>query len=122
MTISTSIMAEAEFLQAQKALSSWDNEGGTVIMSAMASYKRTPVFNENTLPTGLRKEHRTKPGVWGILRVYEGRLRYQVLDPISETIIDTKHPGMVLPEQPHFVEVLGPIRIQVEYYNRLSVL
>jgi len=27
-------------------------------------YKCTPVFDENTLPAGLRKEHRTKPGVW----------------------------------------------------------
>lgn len=28
MTISTSIMAQAEYRQAQKALSRWDNEGG----------------------------------------------------------------------------------------------
>jgi Domain of unknown function (DUF1971) len=27
-------------------------------------YKCTSVFDENTLPAGLRREHRTKPGVW----------------------------------------------------------
>jgi tellurite resistance-related uncharacterized protein len=32
-------------------------------------YKTTPVFDENTLPGGLRKDHRTKAGVWGIIRV-----------------------------------------------------
>ena len=32
------------------------------------SYKSTPVFDETTLPAGLRREHRTKAGVWGIIR------------------------------------------------------
>lgn len=40
-------------------------------------YKCTPVFDENTLPAGLRREHRTKPGVWGVIRVLDGRLRYR---------------------------------------------
>jgi tellurite resistance-related uncharacterized protein len=82
-------------------------------------YKSTPVFDESTLPAGLRKEHRTKPGVWGVIRVIEGQLRYQVLDPVSETILDPEHPGLVLPDQPHFVEPLGPMRMQVEFYDRL---
>lgn len=88
-------------------------------MSAPQPYKSTPVFDENTLPGGLRKEHRTKAGVWGIIRVLEGRLRYRVLDPITETILDPDHPGLVLPDQPHFVEPLGAMRMQVEFYYRL---
>lgn len=87
-------------------------------MSAPEPYKRTSVFDENTLPGGLRKEHRTKAGVWGIIRVLEGRLRYRVLDPITETILDPDHPGLVLPDQPHFVEPLGAMRMQVEFYDR----
>jgi tellurite resistance-related uncharacterized protein len=39
------------------------------------AYRCTPVFDENTLPAGLRRAHRTKPGVWGAIRVLEGRLR-----------------------------------------------
>ena len=88
-------------------------------MNTVAAYKCTPVFDENTLPAGLRKEHRTKAGVWGIIRVLEGQLRYQVLDPISETILDSEHPGLVLPDQPHLVEPLGPMRMQVEFYDHL---
>lgn len=87
-------------------------------MSAPEPYKSTPVFDENTLPGGLRKEHRTKAGVWGIIRVLEGRLRYRVLDPITETILDPDHPGLVLPDQPHFVEPLGAMRMQVQFYDR----
>lgn len=82
-------------------------------------YKRTPVFDENTLPAGLRREHRTKPGVWGVIRVLEGQLRYQVLEPASEVILDPGYAGLVLPDQPHLVEPLGPMRMQVEFYNQL---
>jgi tellurite resistance-related uncharacterized protein len=90
--------------------------------SAAEPYKRTRVFDEKTLPAGLRREHRTKPGVWGIIRVLEGRLRYQVLDPASETILEPGHPGLVQPDEPHRVEPFGPMRMQVEFYNRLPEL
>lgn len=82
-----------------------------------APYKSTPVFDENTLPAGLRKEHRTKPGVWGVIRVLEGRVRYCMLDPASETILDPAQPGLVLPDQPHFVEPLGVMRMRVDFYD-----
>ena len=86
-------------------------------MSAPEPYKSTPVFDENTLPAGLRREHRTKAGVWGIIRVLEGRVRYRVLDPISEMILDLDHPGFVIPDQPHLVEPLGAMQMRVEFYD-----
>ena len=89
---------------------------------AAAPYKRTSVFDENTLPPGLRREHRTKPGVWAIIRVLDGRLRYQVLDPASEVILEPGHPALVLPDQFHRVEPLGPMRMQIDFYNRLPEL
>lgn len=91
-------------------------------MTAPAPNKSTPVFDENTLPAGLRKEHRTKAGVWGIIRVLDGRVRYRILDPISEKVLDPDHPGLVLPDQPHFIDPLGPIRMQVEFYDRMPNL
>ena len=77
------------------------------------------MFDENTLPAGLRREHRTKAGVWGVIRVFEGRVRYRVLAPVSEMILDPDHSGLVLPDQPHLVEPLGPIRMRVEFYDRM---
>ena len=85
-------------------------------------YRSTPVFDEVSLPAGLRREHRTKAGAWGVIRVLEGRLRYQILDPASEAILEPGCPGLILPEQPHFVEPLGPIRMQVEFYDHLPDL
>ena len=78
-------------------------------------------MKRRSLPA-LRREHRTKAGVWGVIRVLEGRLRYQVLEPNSEMILEPGHPGLLLPDQPHLVEPLGPMRMQVEFYNRLPDL
>ena len=60
--------------------------------SSEMPYQCTAVFDENTLPVGLRREHRTKPG--GVIRVLEGRLRY--FDPASEVILEFGRPGLVL--------------------------
>ena len=90
--------------------------------TALAPYRCTSVFDENTLPAGLRREHRTKSGVWGIIRVLDGHLRYEVFDPASEVILEPGRPGLILPDQPHRVEPLGPMRMQVEFYDRLPDL
>ena len=85
-------------------------------------YKSTPVFDEVTLTAGLRREHRTKAGAWGVIRVLEGRLRYKVLDPSSEVMLEPGRPGLIFPEQPHLVEPLGPVRMQIEFYDSLPDL
>lgn len=84
---------------------------------AALPYKRTPIFDDDSLPAGLRREHRTKPGVWGVIRVFDGRVRLVVLAPPSEMILEPGRPGLVLPDQPHRVEPMGPMRIQVEFYD-----
>ena len=54
----------------------------------------------------------------GVIRVLEGRLRYQVLELNSEVILEPGYPGLLLPDQPHLVEALGPMRMKIEFYNR----
>jgi tellurite resistance-related uncharacterized protein len=98
------------------------DEAVTTLPEGTDPYKRTPVFDETTLPAGLRREHRTKPGVWGVIRVLEGRVRYRLLDRESDTVLDPEHPGLVLPDQPHLVEPLGPMRMQIEFYDKLPEL
>ncbi len=81
-------------------------------------YRSTPIFDEVTLPAALRSEHHTKAGVWGVIRVIEGRLKLTYLDAASEVILTPERPGLVLPEQPHFVEPLGAMRMQVDFYDQ----
>ena len=71
-------------------------------------YKITPVFDENTLPTGLRREHPPKAGVWDVIRVRVGRSRYEIILPPAEAIVEPGHSGLVMPEQPHRSSLSGP--------------
>jgi len=80
-------------------------------------YRTTPVFDQDTLPAALRREHSTKAGVWGIIRVLEGRMRLQFADGSPECTLTSDVPGLIEPEQVHWVEPLGQMRMQVEFYD-----
>ena len=87
-------------------------------MSAPEPYRSTPIFDEVTLPAALRREHRTKPGVWGVIRMLEGQLELSFVDPPDQKILSTGLPGLLLPEQPHFVKPIGSMRMQVDFYDQ----
>jgi tellurite resistance-related uncharacterized protein len=79
-------------------------------------YKRTAEFDETTMPDGLRRHHTTRAGVWGVIHVIAGRLRYVVEPPLAaERVLDPDHPGVVVPEVPHQVAPDGPVRFFVEF-------
>ncbi|MHA3792868.1 DUF1971 domain-containing protein [Sphingomonas sp. YL-JM2C] len=87
-------------------------------MTAPAPYRSTPLFDNTTLPMALQRRHATKAGVWGVVRVIEGRLLLTYLDPESEVVLDSGQAGLLLPEQPHFVTPQGPMRMQVDFYDQ----
>lgn len=87
-------------------------------MTVPSPYRSSPVFDQDTLPAALRSRHATKAGVWALIRVIEGRLRLSFLEPPSEVIVDRDNPGRILPGQPHFVTPLGPVTMQVDFYDR----
>jgi len=82
-----------------------------------APYKITPVFTENTLPAALRREHRTKAGTWGIVRVLEGRLKLSFPNGRAE-LLNPDLAGLIRPEETHWVEPVGRMQMRVEFYDR----
>lgn len=81
-----------------------------------APYKTTPVFTEETLPSGLKSEHRTKQGVWGLLRVLEGEVRLVFAGSAQRIYVTPSTPAVIPPQATHHVETDGPMRMQVEFY------
>jgi len=85
-------------------------------------YRRTDLFTEATVPAALRRDHSTKAGSWGLIRVVSGRLRYRITDPrrpASETILTADGPpGIVEPTMLHAVEPDGPVSFHVEFLRR----
>jgi len=99
-----------------------DAKTGQVAHSALPpgceATRSTPVFTEATVPPALLRSHRTAPGTWALIRVFEGRLLYRVLDPPAEHVLDPAHaPGLVEPGVPHEVVPLGPVRFQVQFHR-----
>lgn len=84
-------------------------------------YRTTPVFDETSLPAALRREHRTKVWVRGVIRVLEGELIYTLIDPPSEHRLTPECLGMILPDQPHYVTPIGTMRMQVEFYDHRPI-
>ena len=86
--------------------------------TTVASYARSPEFTERTEPARLRESHRTKPGTWARIVVYEGKLRYRMLEPeIEEIELRPRRYGIVEPEVPHRVEAIGKVRFHVALYR-----
>ncbi|WP_437301412.1 DUF3565 domain-containing protein [Sorangium sp. So ce426] len=85
----------------------------------LIAYSRTAEFDEVTIPSGLRKNHSTKPGVWGVIHVVSGRLRYRI-DGLGgrELSLDPESPGVVVPEVLHHVDPDGPVRFFVEFRRK----
>ncbi len=80
------------------------------------AYKRTATFTETTLPAGLQGEHRTRAGVWGVIRVQSGEVLYRILgEPTEEHLLRPDAPGIVEPAMPHQLELRGPVELYVEF-------
>lgn len=83
----------------------------------VVAYKRTPEFDQNSVPTGLLNDHQTKEGVWGKIVVMSGKLQYTIQQPFEEIALDSNNHGVVEPTVLHQVKPMGPVRFYVEFYQ-----
>ncbi len=84
----------------------------------VVAYKKTPEFNQDTVPAGLLNDHSTKTGVWGKIVILAGRLQYTINPPESEVIVlDPTVFGVVEPTVLHSVKPLGDVRFYVEFFK-----
>ena len=88
------------------------------IPDACTAYKRTPEFDEVTVPPGLLRSHQTKADTWGKIVVLEGRLVYRILEPhVEEYLLQPGCEGVVEPQVLHEVAPQGRVRFYVEFYR-----
>ncbi|EMD81618.1 DUF1971 domain-containing protein [Pacificimonas flava] len=94
-------------------------EPASELAEGLEPYSRTATFTEDTIPAGLRKDHTTKTGSWGLIHVEQGVLRYRVTDPrrlaAERDLTPETAPGVVEPTILHHVEPIGPVRFHVEF-------
>lgn len=82
------------------------------------AYRTIGPFDVDSLPAGLRTEHRLKAGAWGLIKLTEGKLRFVWDDEeggIEELVAPRKL--VVPPEAPHHVEGEGPFLLTITFYR-----
>ena len=84
----------------------------------VTAYRKTPVFTQDTVPDALLSRHTTRAGSWAKIWVISGRLCYRILIDIPEEhTLTPNFPGIIEPQVPHQVELLGPVEFYVEFYR-----
>jgi len=79
--------------------------------------KRTRTFDQDTVPAGLLREHRTKAGVWGRIVVESGRLIVRIPGQ-DDRVLQAGEFAITEPQQPHEVEPDGAVRFHVDFMRR----
>ncbi|MCI5106196.1 MAG: DUF3565 domain-containing protein [Pseudomonadales bacterium] len=83
--------------------------------------RKTDVFDQDSFPEGLKKDHATKPGTWGKIIILEGRMLFVCQAPVAQTIeLDQHTPGIIPPELLHHVEPLEEVSFFIEFYSGRS--
>ena len=70
-------------------------------------------FDQDTLPAGLRREHRTAARTWGVLRVLDGSLTFGMLGSRRQMVAGDEQP--IPPEVPHLLTLDGDVRLEVDF-------
>jgi tellurite resistance-related uncharacterized protein len=78
----------------------------------------TPQFTKATTPPALRVAHRVAKGVWGLLVVRAGRVRFTFDDRPAEPIVVHEGESVVIPpDTPHSVDPDAEAVFVVEFYR-----
>ncbi len=86
--------------------------------SGVAYYARSPEFSDQSIPENLLDSHRTKTKTWANIVVTQGRILYRILEPrIEEYELSPDRTGVVEPQVPHELEVMGDVRFHLDFYR-----
>ena len=78
----------------------------------------TPTMTEETVIPGILKKHLAPKGRFGYLVVEEGTLQFIWEDDAENALdADPRHPIIIFPERFHHVNITGPVRFRVEFYD-----
>jgi tellurite methyltransferase len=84
---------------------------------ALRNVRITPTWDQDTMPSGLRRAHRIAAGTWGRIVVHDGRLRFAAATtPAIDVELGTGATQAIPPGVEHEVEPLGAVRFNVELF------
>lgn len=97
--------------------------GMPVLPPDVVQYSQVPgkgkFFTKTSVPKGLLKQHTTKKGTWGVIRVSAGKLEYQINEPdVTSFELCTGVLGIIEPTVLHQVKPLtDDLEFVVEFHR-----
>jgi tellurite resistance-related uncharacterized protein len=92
--------------------------GTNALPDGLLLARATPEFDERSVPSGLLAAHRIAAGVWGLLVVRSGALRFVFEGGADEgRILAAGDTQTIPPDVSHHVELVGPVRFVVEFHR-----
>jgi len=78
--------------------------------------RTTDVFDEDTVPAGLLRDHRVAANTWGRLVVHSGALKFGFTGEDEFDVTAGDH-AVIPPSVVHHVRIVGPVRFAVEFHR-----
>lgn len=90
---------------------------GPALPAFAAPYRTIGPFDADTIPAGLLRRHDLKPGVWGVLTVAFGTIRFCWDDEAGgERELAAGEAILVPPRVPHHLERCGPVTLDIAFH------
>lgn len=83
----------------------------------LSPYKKTKIFDQDSVPKALLNAHSTKEGSWAKICIIEGRLLYSVIDSGEEVILTPSKFGVSAPKEDHKVTIIEDVKFYIEFYK-----
>lgn len=81
--------------------------------------RTTATWDDATVPAGLRRSHRVAAGVWGLLGVEAGELRFVAeTSPRLDVVLGAGGSQPIPPEIEHRIETTGGVRFHITFLSR----
>jgi tellurite resistance-related uncharacterized protein len=85
----------------------------------LVCYRELGPFDETSLPSGLRAEHRLKLGTWALLTVLDGSIRFRWDDGRVPDAVELAAGDSIAipPALPHHLETHGFFRLVIAFHR-----
>lgn len=91
-------------------------------MNQLMSYKELPIWTQQTIPEGFKRQHNTKAGTWAKLIVLQGEVNFAMLDDAGKVLSEhvfspAQQPPFIEPQAWHkIVSVSDDVQCQLSFY------
>ncbi|HMO75216.1 MAG TPA: DUF1971 domain-containing protein [Sphingopyxis sp.] len=90
---------------------------GPPLPESASCYRRIGPFEADTIPAGLLRRHDLKSGVWGLLHIVAGAVRFRWDDAAGGSRLLVAGDTMLVPPTvPHHLETGGPVTLTIAFH------